>query len=1138
MRFFRNLQESYVLMLLFRISGWLLGLCLLMGQSRAQLTLNYTLDQAPTCGTNNGSLTLSASGGTAPYLYALDGGTLGPGSLFTNLSAGVYEASVIDANQDTAYLSLALSNPGGPMVLLNGITALVCAGDSTGQIDVSGSGGSGGPYLFALGDGPLQANGSFSNLSAGTYFVQIRDAAECRRYQAFTLTEPSPVQLSLGGLTEVDCFGGTNAFVSLSASGGQAGGYQFSLGGVNFQSNGTFTGLGAGSYQALVEDADGCRDSLNLTLTQPPLLTLTVDSSSGIPCHGDSLGLIQALASGGTPPYSFAVDGVNFGSSNQFDSLPAANYPLSVQDANGCLTQQPVTLTQPAPLQLTSPTLLSPLCAGDSNGSISLVPQGGIGPYALSSPLGSFSGNQLTQLPSGDIPVLLSDSNGCTLADTFFLGEPVPISLQVSGDDPSCFGLSDGSAQATLSGGTGPLSLVWNQTPSLNMPSLSNLSAGMYQLVVSDSLGCSARDSVTLQHPDSLGLSASVRNDSCSQQNGSITLQTSGGLSPLSFAIDGNLLPDSTLANLGTGSYQAVAVDAQGCSDTLVINLGDQPPPTLVLDSLRPITCAGRADGYLAVQADGGSGTYQYFWPDLGVNGPALPNRSAGSYRAIVYDGFCSDTLLISMTAPDSLAIAIDSQRPPACNSEPTGFIAVGVEGGEAPYQFQWSHAPGLADHTAQQLPSGDYAVRITDARGCQDSLSVRLVNPLSLRMRLEAVNVRCTGEANGQLTALVGGGIPPYQYQWNLGANTARITGLLPGWYEVAVTDQSGCTLRDSAQIIEPEPLAIAVETDPASCADSATGRALVQASGGNPPYQYYWSSGGRDSVAEGLMPGIYLLQVQDRRQCLRDTLIEISSPDSLHVEVVEIQASTCTRLNGHIEVQAMGGTPGYAYQWDTPFLQTGPVARELLGAVPSRPYEVLVTDAVGCQRRRRIDLPDHPAAQARIEPYFQPDDTLLLSEAALYVNNQSEATAYRWLVNDSTVGIAGDLSYTAPQPGQYLIRLVAYDAYFACPDTAEVQVTVVDDGLLWVPNVFTPNGDGQNDRFAIRGSGIVDFQLTIFDRWGKELRRVGRIDDRWDGRTVSGTPVPEGAYAYALQVVLNNGLTLTKRGQVMVIR
>lgn len=1140
MRFFRNLQQSDALMLLFRISGWLLGLCLLMGQSRAQLALNYTLNQAPTCGNNDGSLTLNASGGVAPYRYALDGGTLSPANLFTNLSAGVYQALVVDSNQDTAYLPLALSNPAGPIILLNGITALVCAGDSTGQIDVSGSGGLGGPYLFALGDGPLQTSGSFANLSAGTYFVQIRDGAACRRYQAFTLTEPSPVLLSLGGLTEVDCFGGTNAFVSLNASGGQAGGYQFSLDGVNFQSNGTFTGLGAGSYPALVEDADGCRDSLSFTLTQPPLLTLTVDSSLGLLCHGDSLGFIQASANGGTTPYSFAVDGVNFGSSHQFDSLPAATYPLSVQDANGCLTQQPVTLTQPAPLQFTSPTLSPPLCAGDSNGSISLAPQGGTAPYALSSPLGQFSGNQLSQLqlPGGDIPLLLSDANGCTLADTFFLSEPPPISLQVSGEDPSCFGLSDGSVQASLSGGTGSLSLAWNQTPSLNAPSLNNLPAGLYQVVVSDSLGCGASDSVRLQPPDPLGLSAEVGNDSCSQQRGSITLRTSGGTSPLSFAIDGSPLPDSTLAELGVGSYQAIAVDAQGCSDTLIINLGDQAPPTLALDSLRPVSCAGRADGYLAVQASGGSGTYQYFWPDLGVNDPALTNRSAGSYRAIVYDGLCSDTLLMNLTAPDSLVIAIDSQRPPACNSEPTGYIALGVEGGEAPYQYQWSHDPGVADNIAEQLPSGDYSVRISDARGCQDSLWVRLVNPLALRMSLEAVNVRCAGENNGQLTALVGGGIPPYQYQWNIGADTARLTGLAPGWYEVAVTDQSGCTLRDSAPVAEPAPLAIAVQTDPASCADSATGRAVVAVSGGNIPYQYYWSNGGRDSVAEGLRPGIYLLQVQDRRQCLLDTLIEITSPDSLRIEVVEVQPSTCTRLNGQIEVQATGGTPVYSYQWDTPLSQTGPTARELLGAVAGRPYEVLVTDAAGCQRRKRIDLPDRPAAQARIEPYFPPDGTLLLSEAALYVSNQSEAASYRWRVNDSTVAVAGDLSYTATEPGEYRIQLVAYDAYFACPDTAEVRVTVVDDGLLWVPNAFTPNGDGQNDHFVIRGAGIVDFQLTIFDRWGKELRRIGRIDRSWDGCTVSGTAVPEGAYAYALQVRLNNGLILTKRGQVMVIR
>jgi gliding motility-associated-like protein len=894
-------------MLLVRIFGWLMGLCWLGGLSWAQPVLTYALNQAPTCGNSNGGLTLNASGGTPPYLFAFDGGALGSNNVFTNLSAGVYEAEVVDANQDTARLRLALSHPAGPTLLLIGITPLVCAGDSNGQIDVAASGGAGAPYLFALGDGPLQTNGTFASLGAGTYFVQVRDTAGCRRYQAFTLSQPSPVQLSLSGQTDVDCFGGNNGFLSLSASGGQAGGYQFSLDGTNFQASGTFAGLTAGSYQPVVEDADGCRDSL------------------------------------------------------------------------------PLSLSQSAPI----------------------------------------------------------------------------------------------------------------------------------------------------------GLSARLRHDTCGQQRGAITLRASGGTLPLAFFIDGAPLPDSSLDNLGAGSYQAVATDAQGCSDTLLITLSDQAPPNLALDSLGPITCAGDADGYLQVQASGGTGSYQYVWPDLALNGPTLSNQPAGSYRAVVSDGICQDTLLLTLTSPPPLAVAIDSQRPPTCDSEPTGYLAVGVEGGVAPYQFQWSHDTTLGSSTAAQLAAGDYAVLISDARGCQDSLSVRLVNPQALRLSLETRAVRCAGERNGQATALVGGGIPPYQYQWNTGGDTARLSGLGPGRYEVVVTDQSGCTLRDSALIEQPAPLVITVETEPASCADSATGRAMVQASGGNRPYQYYWSDGSRDSLADNLRPGTYLLQVQDARQCLRDTLVDIGSPDSLRIEVIDVQASTCTRLNGQIDVQATGGTPGYRYQWNTPFPQSGPVARELLGGVPDRFYTVVVTDAAGCQRRRQIGLPDRPAPQARIDPFFEPDGTLLLSEAALYVSNQSEAAvAYRWRVNDSTLGVTEDLSYTATEPGRYHIQLVAYDAYFACPDTAEVQVTVVDDGLLWVPNAFSPNDDGHNDRFVIQGAGLVDFQLTIYDRWGKALRQVGRIDNSWDGRTATGTPVPEGAYAYLLQVQLNNGLTLTKRGQVLVIR
>jgi gliding motility-associated-like protein len=1119
--------------------GLMVCFCLLPLMGQGQVAVSVTVTQSPFCDSNTGSVSLNASGGLAPYLYSLDGVTFLPSAAFSGLAADLYTAWVIDSNQDTAKTTFGLSNPAAPILTVMTVVPVLCAGGTDGLIEVSASGGLGNPYQFRLNDGPPQANGLFSSLGAGPYWVEVRDPAGCRRYQAIAITQPSPVQGSLLNQTDVDCFNGNNAFVSLSASGGQAGGYQFSLDGNAFQPGGTFTGLTAGLYQPIVEDLDGCRDTFSVQITEPPLLSVGLNSLVGIACFGDSLGQVLASATGGTMPYSFAIDGNNFGNSPLFDSLPAGTYPLSVQDANGCLSQQPVSLTQPSALQLPLVATVPPRCAGDSNGVLSLSPQGGTTPYQLSASLGQVNGTQVTDLPGSAIALLLIDANGCEQRDTFSLNDPAPISVQLTGLSPTCAGLADGSLQATLSGGTGPLQIRWNADPTLTTPSLSSQPAGLYQALVSDSLGCVDSASLSLVSPAPVLLSATVRHDTCSQLRGQVILSAQGGDSSFSYRFEGQWLSDSLRDGLGAGSYQAIATDGQGCADTLTLTITDQAPPILALDSLRPVTCAESRDGFLRVSATGGSGVFQYFWPDLGVNGAALDPVGSGDYRAIVYDGLCSDTLTLSLDAPDTLQVVIDSLRPPACSSDPTGYLSVAVQGGQPPYQYSWDHDASLSGPLAAQLPGGSYTLRIRDGRDCLDTLRATLVNPLALRLTLVPVALRCSDRLNGSITALVGGGIPPYRYLWSTGDTSARLSELGPGTYQFEVVDQSGCTLRDSATITGPTPMRLTVTTTAARCADSTSGGAEVAVAGGSSPYRFYWSDGSRDSLLTGALPGTYVLQVQDRWQCLRDTLVEVPGPEPLAVEVLSLLPSTCARANGLIEVQASGGTPGYRYQWDTPTPQQGPLARDLEGAVPGRRYEVTVTDSAGCQTQEAFDLPDRPAAVARLAPSFVPDGTLLLSEATLFCANLSEgATAYRWRVNDSTIALQGDLSYTARQPGEYRIELIAFDPYFACPDTARVAVTVVSDGRLWVPNVFTPNGDGHNDFLRIQGEGIADFQLTIYNQWGRVVRQFGRIDNSWDGRTASGSAAPEGAYAYRLQVWLNNGQALNQRGTVLLIR
>lgn len=419
-------------------------------------------------------------------------------------------------------------------------------------------------------------------------------------------------------------------------------------------------------------------------------------------------------------------------------------------------------------------------------------------------------------------------------------------------------------------------------------------------------------------------------------------------------------------------------------------------------------------------------------------------------------------------------------------------------------------------------------------------ALSHMLTTPLTASFNVQPV--RCAGEANGRITAIVSGGQPPYVYEWSNGETGPEVDSLAPGWYSVRIRDQRGDTLPDQTllEITEPTPLSVRLEVSPASCANRADGGGVLEVSGGNGGYQYYWDTGERDSITISLASGSHLVQVQDTRLCLWDTVFDVAAPEPLTVSLLEMTPSVCSQPNGTITVQAVGGMGPYRYEWNTSPAQIGPQAIGLLGEPGAGfPISVEVSDENGCQQTATFSFQDRPKARARIVPYFDLDRPVPLSQASLYFANESEnAVAYRWRVNDSTVSVSPDLTYRAHHPGRYHIELLALDPYFACPDTMSMWVDVVSEGRLWIPTAFTPNDDGRNDFFQIKGTGIQAFDLVIFNRWGNEVRRLRNIETGWDGRSQQGKPLPEGVYGYRLRAWITDGEVITRGGQVMLIR
>jgi len=227
-----------------------------------------------------------------------------------------------------------------------GSSNVTCNGANDGTITLSASGGTT-AYQYSIdGGASFQASGSFTGLSNGIYNIVVEDANNCQKTSSITLTEPTQFSYTTNS-TDLLCNGNSSGSVILTASGGVTP-YQYSInGGASSQASGSFTGLSAATYNVVVEDANNCQETSSVTLIEPAALTHS-NALTNLTCKSSGDGSIDLFASGGTPAYQYSINGgVNFQSSNTFNSLSAGTYNCIVEDVSGCQSIETISLTEP-----------------------------------------------------------------------------------------------------------------------------------------------------------------------------------------------------------------------------------------------------------------------------------------------------------------------------------------------------------------------------------------------------------------------------------------------------------------------------------------------------------------------------------------------------------------------------------------------------------------------------------------------------------------------------------------------------------------------------------------------------------------------------------------------------------------------
>jgi gliding motility-associated-like protein len=1070
--------------------------------------------------------------------------------------------------------------------LFNGNNNITCNGVNDGSVTTVVTGGIA-PYDYSwTGTGAfLSSNQNINSLVAGTYNLTVTDTNGCIGTKSITLVEPDSLigitsSPTYNGNNNISCFGLSNGSANLTTAGGTSpltyswngpSGYTSTLEDI--------TNIGAGSYSVQIMDNNGCIDSSFITLVQPDSLLLSgvntlFNGGFGVSCNGYSNGGIDLTVLGGTTPYTYNWSN---GSSNQdLTSIQAGSFSVIVTDANNCSSNLSSTITQPPLLQsgITSPTFIggnNVSCSGVADGAIDLQVVGGTPSYTYSwvGPNGFMSSVQdLNTLVAGTYQVTITDTNNCSKNDFYTLTEPSVLALNLSsptfvgGYNLSCNNNSTGVINLSVSGGIPTYQYSWTGVNSYSSTSqnIENLVAGEYIVTITDTNSCIGVDTLTITEPLAISSSALLSdfngfNVGCFESSdGSIDLTVVGGNVNYQYLWtnnDGFSAASEDISSLFAGEYYVNITDTNGCKYDTTITLTQ---PQQIIDSLYVptyfggynVSCNESSDGTITSFTVGGVSPFNYNWSGpngFSSNDSNLTNLVAGTYYySFTDDNGCVINDSITLTEPDTLksyltTTVFASGDNIACKGDTTGVIFTAVSGGNVNYNFNWSNSTGYNSdiQSPDNLLAGTYYLVLTDTNGCVWNDSIILTEPTSVinasitpSIFPSGDNISCFGDNNGTLEVSPTGGTPGYIIDWR-GPNgyssiDSAIDSLFAGVYDVAIIDSNGCSIGLTYELVQPDTFLSLNEnilTYPnglnLSCNKSNDGEISIAPQGGSLPYTYNWtSSTGFNSSNEdvlGLSEGVYYIQLTDVNNCNVSDTFNITEPDSMVINSV-ITPTICGNPIGSINLFVQGYSP-FSYEW------TNADTMSFISNLSSGNYGVIITDVYGCKDSATYIIDDLINSIA-IDLYSSEYN----GGHNISQNNGSDGSIDMTILGGTSPynvlwsnGLTDEDLYNLTA-GNYSVTVSDING---CESYANIILT--EPLPLEMPTAITPNDDGKNDYFFVRGlEAYPDNSILIFNRWGNEVFSQDDYANDWNGVNKSGAELPEGTYFVILKITSQN--------------
>ncbi len=773
----------YLLSILNTSNGCTASTAVTVAQSTTVAAGISSIENAACFGGSNGAATAAATGGSGSFTYLWSNGATT--ATASGLPAGTYQVTATDGEGCTGTASATVGEP--PVLLANATATPVSApGSADGTAAASPSGGT--PvFSYQWSNGATTA--AISGLAPGSYSVVVTDANGCTATQTVVVNDAGCALSALINATNVTCFGAADGTATAQAA-GASGGLSF------LWSNGATTaaisGLAAGAYSCTVSDAGGCQSVGSTAIGQPPVLSLTA-TATACTAPGSTDGTATATASGGTPVFSYQWS--NGATTAAISGLEPGSYAVTATDANGCTAVQGAVVLPFGCALSAAVSSTNVSCFGAADGTATATATGGSGPTFLWS--NGATTAAISGLAPGAYSCTISDANGCLSVGSAMISEPTALNLTATSTACTAPGSTDGTATATVGGGTPGFTFLWSN--GLATAAISGLAPGSYAVTATDANGCTAAQSATVA-PFGCAVAAAVltANISCfGAADGAAEASSTGGTAPFQY-LWSNGATTSSIQNLGPGGGSVTVTDAAGCPGVAFFEILEPAVLQSAVAVISNNTCPEGMDGAATATATGGKPPHSFQWSN-GQSGPTASGLPTGPVSLTVTDAngctstggatiFSKDTEPPVLTCPAGFAVcggeSVSFAEPVATDNCSLGAAKPLLTG-------------GLPSGAAFPLGTTVEVFQVTDASGNAATCSFTVMVEEWPTAAVDSVKNDVGGQGVGSIDITIGAGAASVAWTKNglPFSNQTDLTGLFMGSYACTVTGANGCT-------------------------------------------------------------------------------------------------------------------------------------------------------------------------------------------------------------------------------------------------------------------------------------------------------------------------------------------------------